>query len=88
MISFDEVYAFRNYSEKYVCVLLDFRKQTPIDFLNSRREDRLLSYFLKIPLEERKNVKACSFDMYETYRTPPCAGSRRAQPVPCRQGSR
>lgn len=69
MISFDEVYAFRNYSEKYVCVLLDFRKQTPIDFLNSRREDRLLSYFLKIPLEERKNVKACSFDMYETYRT-------------------
>lgn len=61
MISFDEVYAFCNYSEKYVCVLLDFRKQTPIDFLNSRREDRLLSYFLKIPLEERKNVKACSF---------------------------
>lgn len=69
MISFDEVYAFRNYSEKFVCVLMDFQKQTPIDFLNSRREDRLLSYFMKIPLEERKKVKACSFDMYDTYRT-------------------
>lgn len=69
LINFDEVYAFRNYSDKYVCVLLDFKTHKPIDLLNSRRKDRLISYFMTIPMEERKKVIACSFDMYDTYRS-------------------
>jgi transposase len=68
ILCFDEVYAFRNYSEKFVCVLLDFRTHKPIDFLNSRRQDKLIRYFMKIPAEERKKVRVCSFDMYPTYR--------------------
>lgn len=69
MISIDEVYAFRHHSDKYVCVLLDFRHNRPVDILNSRRLDILTSYFMAIDLEERKKVKAVSFDMYDTYRT-------------------
>ena len=69
IINFDEVYAFRHHSDKYVCVILDFQTSKPVDVLNSRRYDRLLSYFMQIPLEERKNVKACCFDMYDTYRS-------------------
>lgn len=68
VLCFDEVYAFRHYSDKFVCVLLDFVTHKPIDFLNSRREDRLVSYFLAIPLEERKKVRICSSDMYNPYR--------------------
>ena len=33
MINFVEVYAFKSDSSKYICVLLDFKNQTPIDVL-------------------------------------------------------
>ena len=68
MINFDEVYAFKTKTSKYVCVLLDFQRQIPIDILNSRRLDHLISYFHNIPLEERKNVLICCADMYTVYR--------------------
>lgn len=68
-INFDEVYAFKSKHSKYVCVLLDFEGQTPIDVLPSRRMDYLKDYFSKIPREERERVEACCFDMYDTYRT-------------------
>lgn len=68
ILCFDEVYAFKHYADKYVCVLLDFVSHKPVDFLNSRREDKLISYFMAIPLEERKRVKICSSDMYKPYR--------------------
>ncbi len=67
-INFDEVYAFRSKDSKYVCVLLDYLSQTPVDFLPSRRKDYLIDYFHNIPLEERKRVKFACFDMWETYR--------------------
>ena len=68
-INFDEVYAFRSVHSKYVCVLLDYEKQTPVDVLPSRRLSYLEEYFSNIPLEERKQVRGCCFDMYDTYRT-------------------
>lgn len=68
-INFDEVYAFKSVHSKYVCVLLDYKTQTPIDVLPSRRLDYLNDYFLKIPIEERLKVEICCFDMYDTYRT-------------------
>ena len=43
MINFDEVYAFRSTDSKYVFILLDFKTQTPIDALPSRRHDYLHS---------------------------------------------
>lgn len=67
-INFDEVYAFRSKDSKYVCVLLDYLSQKPIDVLPSRQKQYLIDYFYKIPLEERKKVKYVCFDMWETYR--------------------
>lgn len=69
LLNFDEVYAFKSKASKYVCVLLDYRTQVPIDILDSRKKEILISYFMKYPLEERKKVKGCSFDMYDTYRS-------------------
>ena len=69
MINFDEVYAFRSTDSKYVCMLLDFKTQTPIDALPSRRYDYLHSYFMRIPKEERDNVKYICSDMYDCYRS-------------------
>lgn len=68
LINFDEVYAFRSKDSKYVCVLLDYESQEPIDILPKRHKDWLISYFMKIPLEERKKVKMCCSDMYPVYR--------------------
>lgn len=68
IINFDEVYAFKSKHSKYVCVLLDFKKQIPIDILSSRKKEDLLNYFRLIPLEERKIVKYICSDMYDTYR--------------------
>ena len=69
MINFDEVYAFKSDTSKYVCVLLDFKTQDPIDVLPSRRYDYLHSYFMRIPKEERDNVKYVCSDMYDCYRS-------------------
>lgn len=68
-LNFDEVYAFRSEHSKYACVLLDHDDQIPIDILPSRRLDYLKDYFFKIPLEERRKVEMCCFDMYDPYRT-------------------
>lgn len=67
-LNFDEVYAFHSEGSKYVCVLLDYKTQKPVDILPSRRKDYLIGYLMKIPLEERKKVKACCFDMFTGYR--------------------
>lgn len=69
MLNFDEVYAFKSSDSKYVCVLLDFENQTPIDVLPSRRYDYLLSYFMNIPKEERQKVQLVCSDMYDCYRS-------------------
>ena len=69
VINFDEVYAFRSEKSKYVCILLDYQSQIPIDILPSRRLEDLEKYFRNIPLSERRKVKIASFDMYDGYRT-------------------
>lgn len=66
--NWDEVYAFKSDEGKYVCALLDFKTQTPIDFLKSRNKEYLLRYFRGIPLAERKKVKVICTDLYDTYR--------------------
>lgn len=67
-INFDEVYAFRSKGSKYVCVLLDYHSQAPIDLLPSRHKNKLIDYFYNIPKEERLKVKYVCFDMWEPYR--------------------
>ena len=64
----DEVYSFKSYNSKYVCVLVDFLEQKIVDVLPSRKKNDLYNYFSAIPLNEREKVKICSFDMWESYR--------------------
>ena len=39
IVRFDEVYAFKSEKSKYVCVLLDFKKQIPVDVLPNRKKE-------------------------------------------------
>ncbi|WP_232780323.1 ISL3 family transposase [Candidatus Stoquefichus sp. SB1] len=67
-LGIDEVYAFKTYKSKFVCVLVDCTDQKIVDVLPTRKKDDLISYFMLIPREEREKVLYCSFDMWETYR--------------------
>lgn len=67
-LSFDEVYAFKSHDSDYICVLLDYTDKKITDILPSRKKKYLINYFSTIPLEERKKVRYCSFDMWKTYR--------------------
>ncbi len=70
-MSIDENYAFFHKGEnsKYIFVMLDYHTGNPIDILPSRRLEYLKDYFLKIPIEERRNVKMIATDMYKEYRS-------------------
>jgi transposase len=64
----DENYAIQVDRSKYVVILLDFEQQEIVDILPNRFKEDMIHYFLNIPLEERKNVKAVGIDMYRTYK--------------------
>ena len=66
----DEAYAFfhRGENSKYVFTILNFQSQDAVDILPSRKKQYLISYFMNIPVEERKRVKMISTDMYSEYR--------------------
>lgn len=64
----DEVYAGTNKKSKYICVLLDYKTKNPIDILPSRKKVDLEKYFLRIPIEERDNVRVICTDMYDPYK--------------------
>ena len=52
---------------KYSMVILDFISGEPIDMLPSRQQRDTRSFFLSIPLSERKKVKCLVTDMYNPY---------------------
>jgi len=70
LMCWDETYAFHHKGEnsKYVFTILDFDSIEPVDILPSRKKEYLMSYFLAIPKEERKQVKMIATDMYSEYR--------------------
>lgn len=63
----DEVYLNMDTNCKYVLVLQDFQTGSAIDLVISRRSKDTDPYFLKIPREERNNVKYIVSDMYNPY---------------------
>lgn len=67
-LCFDETYAFKSDDSDYICVLLDYANKKIIDILPSRRKRYLSDYFFSIPIEERRNVRYVSYDMWFTYR--------------------
>ena len=71
LMAIDETYAFyhRGENSKYIFTMLDYTNCIPIDILPSRKLDYLRSYYMKIPIEERRNVRMIATDMYKEYRT-------------------
>jgi len=71
IMCWDEAYAFHHRGEnsKYVFTILDFKTLDPVDILPSRKKQYLISYFMSIPIEERRNVKMISTDMYGEFRS-------------------
>ena len=56
-------------NSKYVFTILDYHSNVPVDILPSRKLNYLTSYFLNIPIEERKGVEVVATDMYKEYRS-------------------
>ena len=67
-LSIDEAYAFRSDDSKYVCMILDYITQEPVDLLPSRQKKYLLEYFKRIPYDQRNEVVMVNTDMYDVYR--------------------
>lgn len=67
IISIDEVYLNISPSEKYAVVIMDFTTGQIIDIVSSRWKDKMESYWLSIPKEERDSVCFLISDMYNPY---------------------
>lgn len=68
VMQIDETYSFKSDDSKYVCMLLDYDAQSPVDVLPSRKKEYLAAYFRKFPRSERDRVEYISSDMYRPYR--------------------
>ena len=68
ILYWDEFYFNRHAKSKYAFTIMDFEKKVILDILESRREEKLIDYFSKIPLDERLNVKYIIIDMYKNYK--------------------
>lgn len=68
VICIDEIYTNKLTSKKYSCVVMDFKTKQVIDIYPSRLKYDLIDNFMRIPLEERKQVKYIIIDMWDTYK--------------------
>ena len=64
----DEVYSKHCGYHKYCFITYSPQLDKILDVLPSRNKEDLCGYFGRIPLEERKNVKFFSMDLYDVYR--------------------
>ena len=62
------MYAFHSDRSNSVCVLVDYLTGATVDLLPSRKKEDIKKYLSFIPLEERKQVKIVSIDMWDAYR--------------------
>ena len=68
VLQLDETYSFKSDDSRYVCMLLDYDRQIPVDVLPSRRKEYLAGYFRQFPRSEREKVEYIASDMYRPYR--------------------
>lgn len=67
VMQIDETYSFRSENSKYVCLILDYDTQKPVDLLPSRKKEELSAFFRTFPKSERDKVLFIAADMYKTY---------------------
>ena len=66
-ISIDEVYLDINSNSQYAFVIMNFVTGEIIDIVHNRWSNTLEDYFISIPIEERRKVKAIISDAYGPY---------------------
>lgn len=67
VMQIDETYSFRSENSKYVCMILNYDTQKPVDVLPDRKKENLMKFFRSFPLSERQKVKFIATDMYKNY---------------------
>ena len=67
VLSIDEVHLKFDRNDLYSIVLMDWQTGDIIDILPNRFKETILTYFSKIPKEERNGVRYLVSDMYDTY---------------------
>lgn len=68
VISVDEVYSKHFAYRQYCFIVYSPQLDKILDVLNSKNKEDLISYFARIPENERKRVKYFSMDLYGIYR--------------------
>lgn len=69
VLCIDEIRFHEDPTQKYCCVLYDFRQREIVDIVKNRRLAYLDEYFSDIPQKERNNVRIFISDMYDGYAT-------------------
>ena len=67
-VGLDEFYFSRHEKKKFALMILSLDKGYIIDLCPTREKSKLISYFRKIPVKERKKVSYFSIDMNNNYR--------------------
>lgn len=67
ILCMDEVYTNKFHQKVYSCVLLNFETGAIYDILPDRKKHTLSSYFSRIDVDVRKNVKYICIDMWKPY---------------------
>jgi len=69
ILSFDEKSSNDKYTKSpYIFIILDFLNHKIFDILPNRHKEKIIKYFMKFPLVERKKVKYVVMDMWDPYR--------------------
>ena len=69
-IGIDEYHSpvLSNRNNTYLCIIVDNVGRRLLEVLPSRQSEYLKRYFLNIPIEERRQVKYVTIDMWESYK--------------------
>src|SRR5699024_6468938 len=67
-LAIDEFKSVKNVPRTMSCVLMDNATHQMVDILEDRTQRYLRAYFLRFSLEERRQVKTITIDMYSPYR--------------------
>ena len=68
VLSIDEFKNLSNGEGKYAFLMVDPVNKKLIDVFPNRRKNNLEAYFMRIPLDERRNVKVVISDLWDPYR--------------------
>lgn len=66
-LAIDEFKSVKSVKEAMSCIIMDAHKRTLLDILPDRKQKAIHDYFMRFPLEVRRQVKTVTMDMYRPY---------------------